>query len=654
MAKTMNAASPQVMAQPGGWARAVLAGVSSMMSGLGDASAVGQIPSGGGALTGIARTMNAQNQRVAQEKQANSAEQSAQLQRAETTQRIMMNTRNIYRADQEDRAANYKMNDEYMKTFDKTHDSQEMNQDQLTDALKKDPKFWLTHTGRPTSEVPVMEGDHQKIGADGKPAFAPMYTIASTTARDGSEGRWETTAAQSKLYKLGGNDIPEGSIMNTENRDSAQAAGMAVHQVNMIDEKANEEETSAEQAAQLSVVNQNPSIQRYKAMVVNQPLAGLNQAKDNTQAHIASIDQMIAQGQQRGSDPTAQSAIQALQQKKQEMIQEGQNIDKAIGGFNQKAQDSYSKWQDDAVKRQDDQAKQAEVVRHDKAEEYGKDMDRKVKSGDFLGDPNAKSPQEFLQSLDPKSRALVQMIGEGRAPLNNPGYLLAKKPEIMEAVGIGYPVVRDGSGDIVSGFDASKIKGYAETYIDFTKGKTSVALNAGGTALGHLRELKALNTAASVIPGTTAYARYQNKAQTVSSELAKFYGTDNIPGVEAIRSSLAAIGAPNRDAAIGTQAQSMGDKLDSFATTWKNAAPSREYQQNMPDISIQAKQARASLDPEYARQHPEFGGAQKAAPATQAAPAASQAPQGATHQYRDKQGNISGYAVNGKFVPAGQ
>lgn len=76
LAKGTNEAaksSPAVAAAPGGWARTVLAGAMHALGGgmdsLGDAAAAGEAaPGGGGALTGIARTLQARGQRQRQER----------------------------------------------------------------------------------------------------------------------------------------------------------------------------------------------------------------------------------------------------------------------------------------------------------------------------------------------------------------------------------------------------------------------------------------------------------------------------------------------------------------------------------------------------------------------------------------------------------
>jgi hypothetical protein len=183
---------------------------------------------------------------------------------------------------------------------------------------------------------------------------------------------------------------------------------------------------------------------------------------------------------------------------------------------------------------------------------------------------------------------LVDQIGQGKIAAERVSQLLSRNPTLLEQVSQNYP-----------DFDSSKAASYPKTYQDFTSGKTAQALNAGGTALQHLQELQALNTPASHIPGTPAYTAYQNKVDTVADELAKFYGNSTVSGIESYKKTLNSTLPGNRDAAIRTQAESMGAKMDSYETTWKNAAPSAAYQAPMPGISDKAKAARAALDPSY-------------------------------------------------------
>jgi hypothetical protein len=249
---------------------------------------------------------------------------------------------------------------------------------------------------------------------------------------------------------------------------------------------------------------------------------------------------------------------------------------------------------------------------------------------------------------------LVDQIGTGKIAAKRLDYLMSRNPALLQAVVAKYP-----------DFDSSKAASYPSTFEDFTHGKASQALNAGGVGLRHMEELKNLNTVESHIPGTPAYTAYQNKATTVATELARFYGTETIPGIAAIKDSLSSTLPGNRDAAINTQAKSMGDKLDQYEQTWKNAAPSSAYEAPMPGIGDAAKRARANLDPAYkARYVAELqqqrgqasGSAQRSQPqqaSQQPRSAAAAVPAGATNEVHQggPTGPLIGHMVNGRYVP---
>lgn len=187
--------------------------------------------------------------------------------------------------------------------------------------------------------------------------------------------------------------------------------------------------------------------------------------------------------------------------------------------------------------------------------------------------------------------ALVDSIGTGKITVDRLAYLVARNPDLLTAVTQKYP-----------DFDSAKAATYPGVYKDYTSTKPGTAggtLVAGGTALMHLKELNDMNTPASHIPGTPAYTAYVNKVDTVADELGAFYHNTTIPAIKAIKDTLASTLPGNRQAAIQTQAQSMGDRLDNYETAWTNAAPSSMYQAPMPGISPKAKEARAALDPKY-------------------------------------------------------
>jgi hypothetical protein len=244
----------------------------------------------------------------------------------------------------------------------------------------------------------------------------------------------------------------------------------------------------------------------------------------------------------------------------------------------------------------------------------------KKEKGEPLGDPSLKG-EAYLGSLPDTEKNLVQSIGTGRVAADRLGYLLSKNPGLVSEVTLAYP-----------DFDTSKIGSYVKTFQDFTSGKAATAINAGATAFRHLSELQELNTVASHIPGTPDYRAYQNKVDTLATELARFYGDSTVSGIENIKKTLESTLPGNRAAAIRTQAQSMSDKLEEYRNQWKNSAPSEAYEAHFPDISPEAKRAQSELDPRYS---------------------ASKPPAGADNEVYVG-GKLVGHTANGKFVPLGQ
>jgi hypothetical protein len=189
---------------------------------------------------------------------------------------------------------------------------------------------------------------------------------------------------------------------------------------------------------------------------------------------------------------------------------------------------------------------------------------------------------------------LVDSIGTGKVAPERMAYLLSRNPELLSAVTQKYP-----------DFDGSKVAAYPSVYKEFTSMKPGTAgftLNAGATALKHLKKLDELNTTQSHIYGTSDYIAYRNQLGTLAPELAKFYGDTTIPAIDSFKETLGSTLPRNRHAAIATQVGSMGKKFDSMQQTWDNAAPSKSYEAPMPNIDKEAMEARASLDPSYRAQ----------------------------------------------------
>ncbi len=210
------------------------------------------------------------------------------------------------------------------------------------------------------------------------------------------------------------------------------------------------------------------------------------------------------------------------------------------------------------------------------------------KKGVPQGDTN-KTGAEYLNTLPPAEKAIVNDIGIGRAVPERISYLLSRNPALLSEVALAFPDI-----------DTAKLEQYQKTYQDYTSGRTFRAIQAGGTAFNHLSELQDYNTPSARIQGTQDYVRYQNKLDTVATELASFYAQGNAPTKEAVADLKKTLGTLTfRDEAIRTQAESMSDKMDNYEQGWQNAAPSKAYEAPMPGLSDKAKQDRAKLDPRY-------------------------------------------------------
>jgi hypothetical protein len=322
----------------------------------------------------------------------------------------------------------------------------------------------------------------------------------------------------------------------------------------------------------------------------------------------------LNQGYQLGiikpGDLPAQYDPQLVQQLHAQTLTQQQALNNQMAGQKEK----------DSVAQQ--QATLANTQSYQKAE-LSQGAQRIGIEGAKLNLDRQKQAYDQGQAADASGTDLATAIASGHIAPDRMAYLLSKNPGLVNAV-----MQKDPS------FDSSKSASYAQAYKDFTSSKNGSAggaLNAGGTALGHLQELSNMNTVASHIPGTPSYNAYMNKVDTVATELAKFYGDSTVSGIGAIRSTLASTLPGTRQAAIKTQAQSMGDKFDAYQQTWDNAAPSKAYEAPMPGISQKAMEARAALDPSYHA---------KAVAATQQGVAGATPPPGATHTVPGSDGKM--------------
>lgn len=207
------------------------------------------------------------------------------------------------------------------------------------------------------------------------------------------------------------------------------------------------------------------------------------------------------------------------------------------------------------------------------------------------GEAEAATKEKLAEAGEGMSQEqLVDAFGKGQLDPEKMQRTLAKQPGLLSQIIAKYP-----------DFDAKKIGAYGKAYTDFTTGKAGQALNAGATAVVHLRDLQRMNTNLSHVPGTGDYNAYHNLLDTLAGELTRFYGTESVEARQHIVQTLGSTMPGTRQAAIDAQSSAMSRKFTEFEQQWKNAAPSKAYEAQMPQISDEAKEARTMLDPEYAQ-----------------------------------------------------
>lgn len=229
----------------------------------------------------------------------------------------------------------------------------------------------------------------------------------------------------------------------------------------------------------------------------------------------------------------------------------------------------------------DTQSKQAEQLRHDRAKEVEdaqKEAEKKAAADEYKGDENAEGGA-FLESLQPNERKLVESIGTGHVNIDQMSRLLQKNSNLVTAIVKAYP-----------DFDSAKAKEYPAVVKDFTSGKTSAALTAGGTALKHLKRLYDVSGPAGFIMGTTDYADRQKTIDQVASEVARFNAAGGEPGqgsIADIKNSLSTIIRPKEG--IKQLTRLLSDNLQTYQNKWDQGAPSDVYRRPMPKVDQEAK-----------------------------------------------------------------
>jgi hypothetical protein len=566
---------PQGQPQPSRAAQ-VLNAVQGITSSLGDAAAVGTVPSGGGALTGALRTLAARNERMSQD-------ESNRILRAESQARTVTTMRNIYRQDRQDRLASYGQTKQLIDSMREDHNVQDgITQSQLNQMIKTNPGYLDTHTGGAIGEEPVFDANGKPMtDSNGNPIYSPVYALAEIQAKDGSQGSHEVTQGESDYFRRNtGTTLPAGTKLTTDQYVYLYKKSHSVQDTTDAIQKANDGQLSAENLRQVQTELQDPSIQRYAMMVPGQPLAGLYNAKKNAADHIAAIDKQIAVNQNPQS-------VQQLQQQRQTFVDEQQKIGHVIQfGFNDAAKEKYADFQ---LKQQE----QAEKERHDRADEANKQTELKQKNQQNI--ISNLTGEDYLNTLPVAQQATVRAVGEGRQALPaNRKEALA----LLEQVHQAYP-----------DFDESKVKTWQKANNEYRgSGKTATQIiPAYNTALEHMQDLYNNTTLEGIFdPVSKAYQDRQIALGYVAREVGKAVSAGVMTQSESedlLGTLKGGLTPALKRERITETAQLLHDKIDEYQTKFNESAPSSAVK--VPTLI--SPQAAHSYDFVTGRAHPNSG-----------------------------------------------
>lgn len=178
----------------------------------------------------------------------------------------------------------------------------------------------------------------------------------------------------------------------------------------------------------------------------------------------------------------------------------------------------------------------------------------------------------YLATLPPQRAATLKAIAEGRTAAPKPGTKFGQA--LLEQVNQYDP-----------SFDGANAQSRQKTRVDFTSGKSAVAVNALNTAMGHLIHLddqahdlgnfetmpglvNPIYNSMRVNSGNTALPAFDQTKQAAASEMRKVFagaGGGNLTELEAWEKSLnSSLSYPQLHAAIANGVKLMGSRLDAL------------------------------------------------------------------------------------------
>lgn len=544
---------------------------------MGDAGNVGQVPEGGGALYGIAKTLQARNQRQ-REEQAHQDEQ---------TQRAKENAREDWKTMAEVARSNSQMRHEQLLTFQLGSEAMDKSisaGQQMVDQWSSLPKAQSEVKGENLTAAELnnmiksKKLDPTKVTAfptgkkfitedkNGNPQYAMTYTIMSVPAE----------------YQLSAADKPWIDVVN-------KIPG--ANQYNVGTEGKNDGDRMPGYVAN-SLFKQSQTIQAQTAATIK-AAADLKLTNEyNTFAPTG--DWTMFLGAQKGDIADAEKHMLADPEMRQKYPNLHQDIVRSFATKEDPTgQSGYTTALDKQQKDKEAAFRDADRMRHELVMEQVANKNAATKAavakgavGDvdklesFIEVPSDTNRLAYWQTVPADKKLQVAQIGFGILPLTNPGYMVARD----KGGALGTVTAMFGPE-----WENYNTKAFVDMNDGFAKGKDGQTLVAANTALQHLHDLGTTVNQDDVVsrfPWAKSYAERNSIKNMLIGEMAKWQAGGNAPSnveLDHAEQTLGQAGvfSMNRADAIRTTNNLISQGLNSLETKWQDTAPP-SFRYDMP------------------------------------------------------------------------
>jgi hypothetical protein len=369
--------------RPGSFGGKLSSAVGEVAAGFGDAAHAHDTK--GGWLSGVANTLNARNERLAQAKKDD-------ILMAKTQAETIALHRNAFRQSAADAEEFHKGNQHFTETMDLNHNNSEASFDEVQKKMK-DPNFARNNYVREIASDPQSTADGKpKKDKFGDPVTSPRYVIIEKATKDGSPDTHTVDAGMSAhMEQFYGTKMPVGTKLTTGQfvamDTTMQADRMAVNHLN----NGREKPLSADEIRTLRPALTDPTIQAAISHKPGDPYGGVQEQIANGNAHVAIYQKDMADAQAEKNQPKydwAKSQLADVQEEHEKLKQF------AADAFTEKQVGAYEKKQDDFGSMISDLQKKADGAHGEDAAS----MAASVKAR--LDDPNENFTDKQKQAMN--------------------------------------------------------------------------------------------------------------------------------------------------------------------------------------------------------------------------------------------------------------